>query len=129
MDEMKVDVDGKKMEALFRIVLHINGRFYVKKGSSVIARGNKGDIIQMGMRPKHKRAWHWDILELAQYYYCCKGVCLRSIMRLEFNNRTNWFSVRLKGKIIAKGKASGIAKYGKNDKHPDLDYFALVKEV
>jgi hypothetical protein len=127
---MIVDVDGIKMEALFRIVLKGFERFYIKRGNTILAKGKNGDICEIGHRRKNKEKW--QIVELAQFYRCPKPwdetMCLRSIIRIEFNPLTKKYIVRFKKKQIFRGIATGIAGPGENYKFPELIYYTLVKE-
>jgi len=121
------EVGDGRMEALFRIIVCPYGRFYVKKDGDLLAKGRVGFLCEIGKRPKHKEGW--QVVELVQSYPCDGIVCIRSIMRFEFNRETRRFSVKLRGKVIARGTASGIAGPGRNDRFPDLRYFALVREL
>jgi len=124
-----VKVGDEKMEALFRIIFKRFGRFYVKWGTSLLARGrNGGDICEIGHRRKGRE--DYQVLELAQVYSFNRCVCIRSIIRIEFSGcLTKKYLVKFKGKIIDRGIADGIAGPGENEKFPDLEYYALVKRI
>lgn len=124
---MIVNVGDEKMEALFTIVLKRFGRFYVKQGTTLLSKGKGGgDICEIGHRKKGKE--NWQILELTQLYHYDKSVCIRSIIRIEFNPLTKKYIVKLRKKQIAKGIASRIAGPGEDDRFPELKYYALVRE-
>jgi len=122
-----IEVGGEKMEALYRIILNKeSGRFYIKKGRDIVCRGTKGgDFCHIGKSTDEDL----QILEFVQYYPRERTLCLRSIIRFEFNTVTHRCTVRIKGDKVFVGKVEGIARDGKNETYPHLTYYALVKKI